>query len=57
MAKRNYRCQCGWTIRRGDQTRRQYAAEKKNHATNCEFLKEELQKSAAVLGAGATKKA
>lgn len=57
MAKYSYRCGCGWSLRRGDQTRKVYAANKKNHAETCDLLKEELKRSAAVLGSGSKKKA
>lgn len=57
MAKKRYRCECGWTIVRGEQTRKVYAANKKNHAESCETLREELKKSAAVQALGARKKA
>ena len=59
MAKFGYRCQCGWTLRRGDLTRKAYALVKQDHALGinqpkpCKFLARELavtQKDADLKG-------
>jgi hypothetical protein len=47
MAKRGYDCKCGgFKLRRGEKTRKQYAAAKREHAQTCDLLKVELEKSA-----------
>lgn len=56
MAKYSYRCSCGWSLKRGDQTRKVYAVNKQNHAETCDLLKEELKRSAVVLGSGKARK-
>jgi hypothetical protein len=55
--KRGYRCGCGeWSIKRGDQTRKVYAANKKAHAAECEVMAKELKESERVLHAGSGRK-
>lgn len=58
MAKFGYRCSCGWTLKRGSLTRKEYAKAKRQHALGidknadkfhqpkpCNFLTEELRKT------------
>ena len=53
MAKRGYRCACkGFYLKRGDKTRKQYAAAKVEHAASCELMKKELAESKKVLNSG-----
>ena len=58
MAKRGYRCGCGnWSIKRGDQSRKVYAENKKAHADECEIMAKELKDSERVLHAGSKRQA
>ena len=48
--KNGYTCACGaFKLKRGDKTRKVYAATKKAHAEECEILKKELSASQRVL--------
>ena len=52
MAKRGYRCACGFNLKRGDKTRKVYAMAKVEHAASCELMKKELTESRRVLNSG-----
>jgi hypothetical protein len=44
--KHGYSCTCGWTLNRGQLTRREYALAKETHAAQgCESLQKELKRS------------
>jgi hypothetical protein len=48
--KYGYKCKCGWELKRGDLTRKKYAAAKREHAYpadekegGCKLLQKELE--------------